>query len=519
MSDVSSQKSVKRSTSFLDESFKPGSVYVTGERKFEPLRDVDLSANDVTQFSIPSYISEDDVITKLTKEQVNYIHKENNIMVDGDNPPNPILNFKDLGLTQATLQLLQSMNIIRPTSIQMQGIPCICTGRDTLLLSETGSGKTIAYIIPLILRLMKQPIRQSGEGPSSIIISPTRELTEQIYTEVESFFQPANHTSSNNNSSQISNNMLINNSYPIISLNQPIVSPSGKLNHKVMCAYGGMDIGTQISYIQRGIDILICTPGRCVDLLNKNILSLENVEYIVIDECDKLVEVEIEQQLRGILSRCNQLRRQTVLCSATLPISVKRLLISSLINYFTIHIYTKDTTSHLPKNIKIKTIYIDETMNKYNSFIELLSTIPSPPLLVFVNSKQAVDDITGKLREKGFKAAGIHGDLPQIERYFILECFKQGGVDILITTDLLARGIDIKLDFPVVIYDMPYKIEDLIHRIGRTGRMGQYGQAYIFLTIKCTIAKEYKKLLKEMKQIIPDELENTGRFGHLIDEK
>eukprot|EP01124_Arcella_intermedia_P035109 TRINITY_DN8860_c0_g1_i2.p1 TRINITY_DN8860_c0_g1~~TRINITY_DN8860_c0_g1_i2.p1 ORF type:complete len:400 (-),score=65.60 TRINITY_DN8860_c0_g1_i2:23-1222(-) len=382
----------------------------------------------------------------------------------------------------------------------MAAIPTLLSGRDMIGIAETGSGKTLAYLIPLICYLQTQPPSLPGEGPLSILIAPTRELVEQIYSELLKLF----------------------------ALMSAQVFP-----RKILGLCGGLPLGGQLKALTGGVDILVATPGRLLDLVEKEAFGLDRLHYLVFDEVDRMLlnyyqreedcqshkrEETMEEQLRKFLLQCNLCPRQTCMFSATLPTALERLARSALWNEITI--YVKDSKSlkdniSVPTNITQNVLFMHSYLKK-KSLLKVLRSISHPPVLIFCHAIQTVDNIVNFLKSEQFHVVGLHSEKSQSFRFRVIQAFKTGQVDVLVATDLASRGIHVDDISHVIVYDMPDAIETYVHQIGRCGRAGQAGQVTAFLTYQCKCAKQLKDLLKRNKQTIPPELKDTQQFGQKV---
>ena len=510
-------------------------------------------------------------------EKVEKIRFENGIEVDRDDCVEPIVQFADSNLQQDILEVLAKRNILSPTPVQMQAIPVLLSGSDLIAIAPTGSGKTFGYLIPLLCFLRSHARKKiPPRKPSSLIMAPTRELMQQILhccTDLLQALPSASQPILDNQHYVLPSTRspsfptLNSNSYGLITRNesytashfqnfamqdpqyQPYLPPYTKAqqsiemdgpsycypeslnshfsvnqlpdggssmhdHYKVTGVCGGLPLRDQIKMLGNGSDIIVGTPGRLIDLCQRNIISLDEVRFIVLDECDKMLEMGLEEQLRKLFAiiMSNDISRQTSLWSATLPDSLERLARSSVVNPITIHVGIKDTIS---KNIYQNVTFM-HTYQKGKKLLQTLRQTKFPPVLIFASSVAAVDEIAEMLKEEEFFAEGLHSQLPQTDRFKILRDFRNGNLDILVATDLASRGLDIPDITHVINYDTPNTIEDYIHRCGRTGRFGRPGQATTFLTLECKIAEDLKFLLESTGVDIPAALKDTKQFGKKV---
>ncbi|CAD8171747.1 unnamed protein product [Paramecium pentaurelia] len=366
-------------------------------------------------------------------------------------------------------QILISKNIIAPTPIQKAIIPLILEGRDVIAIAETGSGKTLAYALPGIIHCQAQP---KVHGPRILVLAPTRELAQQIQTQYELFT-------------------------------------------RTCCVYGGVFKNLQYSEIL-GIkesrnkinlpSVIIGTPGRLLDFM-KDGLTLKSITQVVLDEADRMLDMGFEEQIKQILQAVRE-DRQTLFFSATWPNEVQRLA-NSLCIQDPILLQLGEQGLSVNKNIQQEVIIIYE--NKFEQFVELTERLKGQKLLIFCQKKIDTQKLEYRLSLHGLKARYLHGDLKQAERDFIMDDFKTGAINCLITTNLASRGLDVS-DVDVVInYDFPDNIEDYIHRIGRTGRAGKRGLAISLLEpayINNRLKNDLVQVLQQSDQVIPQELFN-----------
>ncbi|CAD8062381.1 unnamed protein product [Paramecium primaurelia] len=365
--------------------------------------------------------------------------------------------------------ILISKNITSPTPIQQAIIPLILEGRDVIAIAETGSGKTLAYALPGIIHSQAQP---KVLGPRILVLAPTRELAQQIQSQYELFT-------------------------------------------RTCCVYGGVYKNLQFSEIM-GIkesrnkinlpSVIIGTPGRLLDFM-KDGLPLNSITQVVLDEADRMLDMGFEEQIQTVLQGIRE-DRQTLFFSATWPNEVQRLA-NSLCIKDPILLQIGEQGLSVNKNIQQEIIIVYE--NKFEQFVELTERLKGQKLLIFCQKKIDTQKLEYRLSQHGLKARYLHGNLKQIERDYIMEDFKTGTINCLITTNLASRGLDVS-DVDVVInYDFPDKIEDYIHRIGRTGRAGKKGLAISFLEpcfINNRLKNDLVQVLQQSNQVIPQELFN-----------
>jgi len=368
------------------------------------------------------------------------------------------LTFKDLYLSPALLARLDEIGYETPTPVQAKAIPIILQGRDLLACAQTGTGKTAAYVLPILDILAEQ--RSRAMMPRCIILLPTRELALQVEASFKEYGQKA-----------------------------PL---------KVALIIGGVSMGNQEQALAKGVDVVIATPGRFLDLHGRGKVLLMDANVLVIDEADRLLDMGFMPDVQKIVDLLPK-TRQTIFLSATMPGEIQKL---------------TETFLNNPKEIKISPVHkTGETITQYLVFTtnqkkeidaqkrqvlrDLLTKQNIKNAIIFCNRKRDVDVLQRSLERSGYKARGLHGDMPQSTRTEVLAQFKEGGISFLIASDIAARGVDV-VDMPHVInYDVPHNSEDYIHRIGRTGRAGCTGHAW---TLVCGRDQKAIQLIEQMTQ-------------------
>jgi len=382
-------------------------------------------------------------LQKMSKEDVKKYREElEGIKVKGSKCPKPIKNWAQAGVETKVLNMLKRLNYVKPTPIQAQAIPAILNGRDIIGISKTGSGKTLAFLLPMFRHILDQDLLQSGDGPIALIMSPTRELALQTYKEANKFCRP--------------------------------------LGLNVVCVYGGVGIPDQIRDLKRGTEIVVCTPGRLIEMLATNkgkVTNLRRVTYLVLDEADRMFDMGFEPQVMKIV---NNIRpdRQTILFSATFPKSMEALARKILVKPIEIQAGGKSVVC---ADIEQNAMIVPEN-SKFLKLLELLARFwERGNVLVFVEKQEKADDIVGQLMHHSYNCAPLHGGIDQYDRDSTLSDFKKGTIKLLVATSVAARGLDVKKLILVVNYDCPNHYEDYVHRVGRTGRAGNKGFAYTFV--------------------------------------
>ncbi|XP_031472761.1 DEAD-box ATP-dependent RNA helicase 20 [Nymphaea colorata] len=450
-----------------------GSFDVGGGRSRPEFENSALSKQDLDglpPFEKNFYIESPDV-SSMTEPEVEDYRRRRQITVEGRDVPKPVKNFRDVGFPDYVMQEIVKAGFVEPTPIQSQGWPMALKGRDLIGIAETGSGKTLAYLLPAIVHINAQPILSPGDGPIVLVLAPTRELAVQIQQEATKF----------GSSSKIKNT----------------------------CIYGGVPKGPQVRDLQKGVEIVIATPGRLIDMLESHVTNLRRVTYLVLDEADRMLDMGFEPQIRKIISQIRP-DRQTLYWSATWPKEVEQLARQFLYNAYKVVIGSID----LKANHAIRQhVEIVSESQKYNKLVKLLEDImDGSRILIFMDTKKGCDQITRQLRMDGWPALSIHGDKSQAERDWVLSEFRAGKSPIMTATDVAARGLDVKDVKFVINYDFPGSLEDYVHRIGRTGRAGAKGTAYTFFTAaNARFAKELIAILEEAGQKVSPELAAMGR--------
>ncbi|MDR2549139.1 MAG: DEAD/DEAH box helicase [Desulfobulbus sp.] len=344
------------------------------------------------------------------------------------------MNFNEFQLNNHLIQAIQQCGYTAPTPIQQQAIPFILAGRDLLGLAQTGTGKTAAFILPTVQRLMSAP----RSRVRALVIAPTRELAEQIHE-----------------------------------FTQTVIRHTGL---RSLAIYGGVSKSGQIAKIRQGVDIVVACPGRLLDLHNDKAIDLTRVEVLVLDEADHMFDKGFLPDIRRIVQRL-PIRRQNLVFSATMPAEIKHLLENILENPATVQI----NPSRSVKSISHRLFSVNQNQ-KTNLLMYLLSEEAMPSTLVFTRTKHKAKQLAQKLVNAGFRATSLQGNLSQNRRQQALEGFKTGAYTILVATDIAARGIDVTGISHVINFDMPDTAEAYIHRTGRTGRAGCTGDALTFAT-------------------------------------
>jgi len=359
-----------------------------------------------------------------------------------------LMSFETFNFDPSIMAGVRAIGYATPTPIQLQAIPPIMQGRDVIGLAQTGTGKTAAFALPILQRLLHGQRGQVGAA----IISPTRELTEQTYETISELGQ--------------------------------------KTRLRSIAIYGGVSINQQIQRLRNGIEIAVACPGRLLDHLLKGTIDLSHLEVLVIDEADRMLDMGFLPDIQSIL-RCLLRQRQTLLFSATMPDDIRHLAQDILHDPVTVQIgriMPATTVSHALYPVKqhLKTALL----------IELLRRTETKSVLVFTRTKYRTERVAQQLKRAGFKATSLQGDLSQPRRQAALDGFRTGAFKILVATDIAARGIDVSRISHVINYDMPESIDAYTNRIGRTGRVNRNGDALTFVTsVDASMVDDLERIL------------------------
>ncbi|XP_062981871.1 probable ATP-dependent RNA helicase DDX43 [Elgaria multicarinata webbii] len=420
------------------------------------------------------FYKESPKIASMSQEEADRWRKENNNITcndlkDGEKRciPNPICKFEDAFKHYPDVMAnIRKVGFQKPTPIQSQAWPIILQGFDLIGIAQTGTGKTLAYIMPGFIHLDLQPIpREKRGGPGMLVLTPTRELALQVEAECSKY------------------------SYKGI---------------KSICIYGGGDRKGQISMVTKGVDIVIATPGRLNDLQMNNFINLRSITYLVLDEADRMLDMGFEPQIMKILLDIRP-DRQTVMTSATWPDGVRRLAKTYLKEPMIVYVGTLDLAAVNTIEQKIVIIPEEEKRAFTRYFIDTMKS--EDKVIIFVGKKLVADDLSSDFGLQGIPVQSLHGNREQCDREQALEDFKKGRVRILIATDLASRGLDVQDITHVFNFDFPRNIEEYVHRVGRTGRAGRTGEAITLVTRNdWRIASELINILERGNQVIPEEL-------------
>ncbi|HEY3433382.1 MAG TPA: DEAD/DEAH box helicase [Rhodocyclaceae bacterium] len=344
------------------------------------------------------------------------------------------MTFSALGLIAPLLQSLEALGYKTPTPVQTKAIPAILNGRDLMAAAQTGTGKTAGFALPLLQRLVTEGTPVTSTSIRALVLAPTRELAEQVH---ESFRAYGQH-----------------------------------LPLSTYAIYGGVSINPQIVKLREGIDVVVATPGRLLDLYRQNAIQFNQLQILVLDEADRMLDLGFAQELEAVFAALPK-QRQTLLFSATFSDAISKMASARLHNPVSVEAGPRNTAA---QSVKQWVVPVDKK-RKTELFCHLLKKNRWNQVLVFVKTRQGAEQLVAALQAIGVNADSIHGDKPQASRQRALECFKTGEIQILVATDVAARGLDIDSLPQVVNFDLPMVAEDYIHRIGRTGRAGASGEA------------------------------------------
>lgn len=422
-----------------------------------------------------NFYREHPAVAARSEEDVQAFRHSNSMTIFGHGIPKPVHSFLEASFPDYIVNTLQKQGFTNPTAIQAQGWPMAMSGRDMIGIAQTGSGKTMAYLLPAIVHINAQPPVRRGDGPVALILAPTRELALQIQAEADKFCYAAQLRST--------------------------------------CLYGGAPKGPQSRALYNGVEICIATPGRLLDLLNEGRTNLRRITYLVMDEADRMLDMGFEPQIRKIV---DQIRpdRQTLMWSATWPREVQSLARDFLNDPIQVNIGSLEISANERVTQKIIPC---SGYDKMRMLVEELSSImagaEAGKVIIFVGKKITADEVADHLCRERFPAVALHGDKTQSARDWVMKQFKTGHSAIMVATDVAARGLDVKDINHVINFDMPKNIEDYVHRIGRTGRAGNYGTAISLFNPAedGKLARDLIKILEDAKQEVPPELFDMAR--------
>ncbi|MET4621378.1 ATP-dependent RNA helicase DeaD [Arthrobacter sp. 2762] len=386
------------------------------------------------------------------------------------------VRFVDLGIDGRVLAALQDVGYEKPSPIQAATIPLLLEGRDVVGLAQTGTGKTAAFAVPALSRLAElHDLNGPSRKTQALVLAPTRELALQV---AEAFTSYAKHID----------------------------------DFTVLPVYGGSAYGPQLAGLRRGAQVVVGTPGRVIDHIAKGSLDLSELQYLVLDEADEMLRMGFADDVEQIFQQTPE-TRQVALFSATMPGQIRRMSKQYLNNPAEISVKSKTTTGANTKQRYLQVM----GPHKLDALTRILEVEEFDGVIAFVRTKMATEDLADKLKARGFQAAAINGDIPQQQRERTVDALKEGRIDILVATDVAARGLDVERISHVINYDIPHDTESYVHRIGRTGRAGRSGDAILFMTprekyLLRSIEKATRQPVEQM-HLPTAETVNTLRLG------
>ena len=373
------------------------------------------------------------------------------------------VRFADLGLAPEVMEAVVHEGFEQPTPIQERAIPVVLSGRDMIGQAQTGTGKTAAFALPILSRLVSGHKRTKYDSREraifALVLEPTRELALQV---AESFSRFANFIE----------------------------------DFRVVPIYGGASYEAQLKSLKRGVQVVVATPGRLMDLMERGRLDFSAVEHVVIDEADEMLRMGFIDDVDWILERVTS-EHQTALFSATMPEVIRRIATAHLVDPIEVRIESRTTTATTVR----QRYWVATGAHKIDAMTRMLEVEPYEAVLVFVRTKTDAEEVANKLAARGFACAALHGDIPQRQREHLVNRLKKGTLDILIATDVAARGLDVDRITHVFNYDIPYDAESYVHRIGRTGRAGRTGEAILF------VSPRERRALRQIERVTKQRIE------------
>ncbi|KAH8280836.1 hypothetical protein KR054_000673 [Drosophila jambulina] len=438
------------------------------------------------------FYKESPEVANLSESEIKRIRAENNNITvahvfepkEGETVqpiPNPVWTFEQcFAEYPELLGEIQKQGFEKPSPIQSQAWPILLKGHDMIGIAQTGTGKTLAFLLPGMIHTEFQSIPRGQRGGANVLVlAPTRELALQIEMEVKKY---------------------------------------SFRNMKAVCVYGGGDRRMQISDVERGAEIIICTPGRLNDLVQANVIDVSSITYLVLDEADRMLDMGFEPQIRKVMLDIRP-DRQTIMTSATWPPGVRRMAQSYMRNPIQVCVGSLDLAATHSVRQVIELLEDDkDKFSTIKSFVRQMSE--TDKIIIFCGRKARADDLSSDLTLDGFVTQCIHGNRDQSDREQAIADIKSGAVHILVATDVASRGLDIEDITHVINYDFPRNIEEYVHRVGRTGRAGRKGTSISFITREdWAMAKELIEILEEANQEVPEELHNMARRFKAMKDK
>ncbi|CAI5446006.1 unnamed protein product [Caenorhabditis angaria] len=442
-----------------------GNIIWTWKKIIDPLPDIDHSTIQYPKFNKNFYEEHED-ITRLHYMEVVRLTNKMNLRIGGMKPPRPVCSFAHFSFDKLLMEAIRKSEYEQPTPIQAMAIPAALSGRDVLGIAKTGSGKTAAYLWPAIVHIMDQPNLKENEGPIAVVVVPTRELAVQVYQEAKKFCK-------------------------IYNIN-------------VICAYGGGSKWEQSNELQNeGAELVVCTPGRIIDLVKIGATNFLRTTFLVFDEADRMFDMGFEAQVKSISDHVRP-DRQCLMFSATFKSKVERLARDALVDPVRI---VQGENGEANADIDQHVLVLPNIEAKWNWLTQNLVNFASVgKVIIFVTKKLDSEEVARKLKLRDFDIVLLHGDMLQAERNENLQNFRRKQ-QILVATDVAARGLDIAEIRTVVNFDMARDIDTHVHRIGRTGRAGNKGTAYTLVTDKdIEMVGHLVKNLESVSQEVPNSL-------------
>ena len=384
------------------------------------------------------------------------------------------MSFSSLGLSEQLVRATSDQGYETPSPIQLKAIPAVLAGKDVMAAAQTGTGKTAGFVLPILQMLAQNPRTGTGKGPRVLILTPTRELAAQVHDSVNLY--------------------------------------SRYVPTRAAVVFGGVKINPQMMKLRKGLDVLVATPGRLMDLYQQNAVRFNEVEFLVLDEADRMLDMGFIRDIRKILAMLPA-KRQSLLFSATFSNEIRTLAQGLLNNPVQIDVAVRNTTAESV----IQSVYPVDQSQKTALLSKLVRDNSWEQVLVFTRTKHGANRLTEKLSKDGITAAAIHGNKSQGARTRALAEFKQGDIRVLVATDIAARGLDIKQLPQVVNFELPNVPEDYVHRIGRTGRAGESGHALSLVSAdELSMLVGIEKLIK--KQLPRKEVEGFEPKNHVASQ-
>lgn len=408
----------------------------------------------------------------LTEQEAEEFRKSSEMRLAGKDIPLPIKDFSSINFPNDVLKYFESKGYVKPTPIQAQGWPMALQGKDVVGIADTGSGKTISFVLPALIHAKDQAHLRPDDGPIVLILAPTRELVTQIEEVVKEYC-------------------------PFFDLRSTSV-------------YGGVSALPQKKALKRGVEVVVATPGRLIDLYNQGFCPLNRVSFLVLDEADRMLDMGFEPQLNQIIPKTNK-DRQSLMWSATWPKEVRNLAMTYMSDFIQVNIGDDSLKANSKIHQKVEVV---DPYDKKNKLLFYLQDWKADRVIIFCNMKRTCESIEEFLYNKGFHASAIHGDKTQAARDAVISNFRNGRKPILIATDVAARGLDVDNVKLVINYDFPKQVEDYVHRIGRTARGNvKEGHSYTMFTSEdaATNGRKFIDLLIQSNQPVPAELNELAR--------